>query len=482
MHELCRRLDNLPLALELAAARTRVLSPRQLLERLSGRLDLLRAGRGADPRQETLRATIEWSHDLLDEEEQRLFARFAVFVGGCTLEDAEAVADADLDTLQSLVDKSLVRMREGNRFWMLETIREFALERFEASGEASELRRRHADHYLALVPRHGWAGAGAQSIASEGGESTEELERLERDLDNIRAAISWLQDDGDADRLLRLAHAFYWTFLYIRGRITEARPMLEAALSVAGGTDAGIRADVLTTVAILTGEAGEHEPARRLAAESLELAQSLGHSARIARALRTLARYQEEPAERRRLLLECETLAREAEDDWSLAWVDTLLGVDAVEAGDWAEGWLRLSRALESFNRLGSPHALETLGELGMVAAADGRYDEARALTRDAIRGALEQGLHNFVLPCLEAAAAIAIASGAPQAAGRLLGAAAAQREGQGEYFMYRIFVEKVESDCRDALGARFEEFVGSGRALSFEEAVELALATTERG
>jgi len=147
---LCAKLDNLPLALELAAARVRVLSPEQLLERLAKRLDLLKAGRGVDPRQQTLRATIEWSHDLLDEEEQKLFARLAVFAGGCTLEAAEEVCDADLDVLQSLVDKSLVRQNES-RFWMLETIREYALEQLEASGEAEELRRRHADYFLALV-------------------------------------------------------------------------------------------------------------------------------------------------------------------------------------------------------------------------------------------------------------------------------------------------------------------------------------------
>ena len=121
--ELCARLENLPLALELAAARIRVLSPDQLVERLSRRLDLLKAGRGVDARQQTLRATIEWSHELLTDDEQRLFARLSVFTGGCTIESADSVCEADLDTLESLVDKSLVRIREGDRFWMLETIR-----------------------------------------------------------------------------------------------------------------------------------------------------------------------------------------------------------------------------------------------------------------------------------------------------------------------------------------------------------------------
>ena len=146
----CERLENLPLALELAAARVRVLRPEQLLERLSDRLDLLRAGRGADPRQQTLRATIEWSHDLLEDEERRLFTRLSVFRGGSTLEAAEEVAVAGLDTLQSLVDKSLVRHSEG-RFWMLETIREYAAERLEASDEARQLRGRHAAWFVALA-------------------------------------------------------------------------------------------------------------------------------------------------------------------------------------------------------------------------------------------------------------------------------------------------------------------------------------------
>src|SRR5881397_3627721 len=147
--ELCGRLDNLPLALELAAARVRVLTPAQILERISQRLDLFRAGRDADPRQQTLRATIAWSYDLLSTDEQRLFVRMAVFRGGCTLEAAEEVVDANLDALQSLVDKSLLRHSE-ERFWMLETIREYAHELLERGSEADAVRGRHADHYLAL--------------------------------------------------------------------------------------------------------------------------------------------------------------------------------------------------------------------------------------------------------------------------------------------------------------------------------------------
>ncbi|OLB22619.1 MAG: hypothetical protein AUH17_08315 [Actinobacteria bacterium 13_2_20CM_68_14] len=148
--ELCGRLDNLPLALELAAARVGVLAPAQILERISQRLDLFRAGRDADPRQETLRATIAWSYDLLSTDERRLFARLAVFSGGCTLAAAEQVVGADLDALQSLVDKSLLR-HSKERFWMLETIREYAHELLAGGTEGDAVRRRHADHYVELA-------------------------------------------------------------------------------------------------------------------------------------------------------------------------------------------------------------------------------------------------------------------------------------------------------------------------------------------
>ena len=154
--ELCRRLDSLPLAVELAASRVSVLSPAQILERLSNRLDLFTGGRDADPRQTTLRATIEWSHDLLTGPEQALFARLAVFAGRLHARAAEEIAGADLDTLQSLVEKSLVR-HSDDRFWMLETIRDFALEQLAAAGEMDAVGLRHARLFLAVAESSGFA-------------------------------------------------------------------------------------------------------------------------------------------------------------------------------------------------------------------------------------------------------------------------------------------------------------------------------------
>nr|MBA3412723.1 LuxR family transcriptional regulator [Actinomycetota bacterium] len=206
VHKLCGALDNLPLAVELAAARTGVLSPKQILERLSGRLDLLKGGRDADPRQRTLRATIEWSYELLSSQERQLYARLAVFPGGCTLESAEEVAEADLDTLQSLVDKSLLRYTQ-QRFWMLETIREYAVERLDESGQSEELRCRHAEHFRALAEE-------AEPDLLRNRESY--LERLEAEHDNLRAALDQLAASGEEQLDLELAAAL-WQFWYARG-------------------------------------------------------------------------------------------------------------------------------------------------------------------------------------------------------------------------------------------------------------------------
>ena len=188
---LCERLDRLPLALELAAARTKLLAPELLLGRLGERLDLLKGTRDADERHATLRATIAWSYDLLDDDERRLFARLAVFRGGCTLESAETVCAADVDTLASLLDKSLVRRRTGTlgdeRFWMLETIREFAVERFNEADDASEIRRRHADLMLQIA-----------RSAGRGEEFASDIRPALAERDDLRAALDWAEANDPA--------------------------------------------------------------------------------------------------------------------------------------------------------------------------------------------------------------------------------------------------------------------------------------------
>ncbi|HUG94543.1 MAG TPA: adenylate/guanylate cyclase domain-containing protein [Pleomorphomonadaceae bacterium] len=218
VRQLCQALDNLPLAIELAAARASVLTSVQILERLSGRLDLLKGGRDADPRQATLRATIEWSHDLLTPPEQRLFARLAVFAGGCTLEAAQAVAEADLDTLQSLVDKSLLR-HTADRFWMLETIREFAAERLAASGEADAVQTRHAEHFLALAEE---AYAERLTLMSRW------FPVMEVEHDNIRAVLDWTRVRRPAAALQLLGAVTH--FWQLGAHLSEASERTLAAL------------------------------------------------------------------------------------------------------------------------------------------------------------------------------------------------------------------------------------------------------------
>jgi predicted ATPase len=343
VYELCRALDDMPLAIELAAARASVLTPAQILERLSQRLDLLKGGRDADPRQRTLRSTIEWSHDLLDPDEQRLFARLAVFSGGCTLESAEQVTDADLDTLQSRVEKSLVR-RTDDRFWMYETIREFALERLEASDDSRDISERHAEHFLAMTEE-------AEPHLRQ--EDDEWLDRLEAEQDNVRASLEHFEAIGDPELELRLCAAF-WRVWSLRGPLKEGRRRLERALD--GDQRPTIaRADALTGAFDLAGDDGDYAASRELGEEALALHRELGNEwgvAYVQMGLGLLLSLEDQPAEARPLLEESVRGFRELGDDhWEmqtsrrLAWAYESLG-DVPRAREIHEENLRRARAM----------------------------------------------------------------------------------------------------------------------------------------
>jgi predicted ATPase/class 3 adenylate cyclase len=271
VRELCRALDQMPLAIELAAARVKALPPAKILERLGHRLDLFTGGRDADPRQRTLRSTIEWSYDLLDAGEQRLFQRLAVFAGGATLEAAEAVAEADLETLTSLIEKNLVRHADG-RYTMYETILELALERLETSGHADDVRRRHAEYFVTLAE---------DAEPHLRYEDDTWLDRLHTEQDNIRAALGHLAVVGDGGRELRLCAAFWWVWS-LRGSIKEGRRRLERALR---GRPAGptlTLANALTGAADLAGDDGDEAAERALAEEALANHRAVGNNWGIA--------------------------------------------------------------------------------------------------------------------------------------------------------------------------------------------------------
>ena len=263
---LCERLDDLPLAVELAAARTRALSPAQILERLSQRLDLLHGGRDAEPRQQTLRTTIAWSHDLLLDEEQRLFRALSVFAGGCALDAAEHVADANLDTLQSLVEKSLLRFT-NERYWMLETIREYALERLDESPDAVALRDRHGWYFLDQLEEHRPHIFGTQRA--------EMLAWFDDEEANLRSAVDRFEQTAPREAARMAGHlSYFWS---PRGRFREGRERLEALLAH-DDLDVEARAMLLCRLAIYEGRIGDPGAAESHAHEALRLAEAAGRS------------------------------------------------------------------------------------------------------------------------------------------------------------------------------------------------------------
>jgi predicted ATPase/DNA-binding NarL/FixJ family response regulator len=288
---ICRRMDGLPLALELAAARTKLLPPQALLARLGRRLPLLTGGpRDVPARQKTLRDTIAWSYDLLSDKEQRLFCRLAVFAGGCTLELAEAICDPagdlDLDILEgitSLLEKSLlkrdVRLNGEPRVAMLETIREFALDRLAAQGEEAALRARHAAVFLALAEE------------SEPHLSTKERpaweQRLATEHDNLRAALAWARDQGDVETWLRLAGALAWYWVP-RNLFAEGRAWLEGALAAGAEATLAARGGALRGAVLLAAYMGDGAAVRSRLEEATTLARTLGDARTEARSLALL--------------------------------------------------------------------------------------------------------------------------------------------------------------------------------------------------
>ncbi|MDQ3525467.1 MAG: hypothetical protein M3451_10505 [Chloroflexota bacterium] len=284
---LVRRLDGLPLAIELAAARIRTLRPDALLARLERRLPLLTGGaRDAPARQRTMRDAIAWSQDLLTPDEQVLFRRLAIFVGGCTMEAAEAVvtavdggADTVLDGITSLLDKSLVRLEsdpDGEpRYRMLETVREFGLEQLAASGEEAHVRGAHATYFLALAEKL------RPMIDSADGIPT--LRRLEAEHDNLRAAVTWALSRHEPELALRLTGAL-WKFWLVRGHLREGRRWLDSALALPATASAAARMEALYGASGIARVLGDLEGAEATVQDLLRSANAAGDARNIARA------------------------------------------------------------------------------------------------------------------------------------------------------------------------------------------------------
>ena len=382
--ELCARLDSLRLAVELAAARTKALSPAQILERLSQRLDLLKGGRDADPRQQTLRATTEWSYDLLSAEEQQLFARLSVFAGGCTLKAAEDVAQADLDTLQSLVEKSLLRFTD-ERYWMLETIREYAAEQLVESGSVGEWRSEHADFML------GWTTRAADELyVSDGAAATI---AFGREQNNLRAALTWLLDSGDFEALLLLVRhaAHFWE---IRGEWAEGRRWATVALD--HGVDPPSRARVLNMAGTFARHGRSWDLARAYQLESLSIFRSLGDlnpTVSVLGGLSNIAAELGDNAEAERWLEEAMSVARECGSERLIAMCTGNLADLAVRRGDDARGLELAAAAVDEYRGLGwGPGLAWSLYLQALCLMRLGQDQESARLAREALRLAHESG------------------------------------------------------------------------------------------
>jgi predicted ATPase/class 3 adenylate cyclase len=472
---ICRRLDELPLALELAAARVKALSSGQILERLEQRLPLLTGGaRDLPERQRTLRATIAWSHELLSPAEQRLFSRLAVFSGGCTLDAAEQVAEADLDTLQSLVDKSLVR-QTAERFWLLETIREYALEQLEQGGDANVLRRRHAEHFRGLAEE-------AERERAEGGEEVGLLERLEAEHDNFRTALSWAATVPAPSFELALAGALE-PFWRLRGHISEGRRWLETALLRGGEAPASLRTKALDAAAGLAYRQGDNKRSTELWEEALAVCRETSDKPRTARVLAELGgvAVAEGDYERARTVYE-ESIAvfRDAGDLRALTVTLSNLASVANLQGEYERGSRLAQEALVLSREHGQKESISVvLHNLGRAALRQHRCDEARELLAESLETAEALGFKEIIAYCLAGFAEIAAAAERWEEAARLIGAAEVLLEqlgiplGPEERDGYEATVALLETQLRpDELAAAN----AAGRALGTEQAIAYAL------
>jgi predicted ATPase/class 3 adenylate cyclase len=524
--EICVRLDGLPLAIELAAARIKLLSPQAICSRLGKPLRFLTGGaRDLPERQRTLRGAIAWSYTLLDKSEQALFTRLSVFSGGCALEAVEAVRDAEgdlfidvLEGLSSLVDKSLLRHQEGveeePRFVMLETIREYARERLEVSGNAEEIRRMHAEYFLALAER-------GESKLREPEEATW-LERLDEEHDNMRAALSWTLQSEEVELGLRLAGAL-WQFWDMRGYYGEGRRWLEEALAK-DGRASGARAKALEGVGWLADLQGDIDRAVAAAEEGLRLgARAKIHSSDKASFLRILgsAAYVSGDHERAtRLYEESLALSREARDERSIASSLLQLGNVSSDLGDHEEAktfyeeGLALSRKLDDKALLASAlisvgaeyllqgdheqgailneeaarlyrergnrgHLQYALDNLGWAALMRGDQQQADVLHRESLALSRQLGDKLVAAEALEGLACSASARGEAKRVARLFGAAEALREVVGyrqeprEHAMREPYLAAARPRLSEA---RWDAAWAEGRRLGFEEAITYAL------
>jgi predicted ATPase/DNA-binding CsgD family transcriptional regulator len=518
-----QRVDGLPLAIELAAARVKLLSPQSLLARLERPLALLTGGaRDLPARQQTIRQTIAWSYDLLGPDEQRLLRQLSVFVGGWTMDSAEAVCGPECDVLagmSALHDHALVTQRAPpggvERFDMLEMVREFALERLNESGDVDEVQARHAEYFTRLAEQ-------AYPELSKGSNQRYWLDRLEDDHDNFRAALDWAISYDDATTAHRLAVALK-PFWRLRGYFQEARGWLETVVAVPGEVSPDARAQAFSALGVMLTELGEFDAASRwhdraielyqdtgdlsglakaylhaggtalyrgdfdqaadLGARALAAARAAGDRQQIMNALGTLgviAMRNDDLRHAEALFTEALQIAREIGDQngraismWLLGWV-FLFQHKLDAASRWAEQFVALARELGDVFGLASGVQL-----LGYIDLEREDYSQAERCFIESLRAVWQARSMRSIAECLEGLAGTAAGTGASERAARLLGAAAALRERVGTPIRVRQVerYERTVAAARAGLSeAEFTALHAEGGAWPLEQAISYAL------
>jgi len=502
--QICRQLEGIPLAIELAAARMGVLSAEQLAERLDDPLKLLTGGdRTTTLRQRSWRATLEWSHELLSEPERKLFRRLSVFAGGWTLEAAEEVCSGEgiehddvLDILSKLVDKSLVVAgageERGPRFRMLEPVRQYSQERLEESGTAERLRERHAEYYLAIAEEPDGEEADTRV---KGAPPLAWLKRMETEHDNLRVALSgWLYTDAEPDARcaelgLRLAVALSWFWLTL-GSLMEGRTYLERALSRRGPTTTRLRARALNGTAWIAIAQGDYGAAKALLEKGLALYRELGDEEGIASALTNLGLIalwdQRDDIPVTVVIEELGELKPRLKNRNTLAYLLVLEGMIALSR-DVVEGAVTLhEQSLDLFRETQDKWGIITcLGHLGLLALIRGDYERAAPLLRDTLRLRWESDYTVPIQLSLHMLASVAASRGHPVRAAQLWGAVEGMEEAYGVHIT-AIALSLSNYEGRLSLArSQLDEEIWSeawaqGKAMALEQAVEYALSEAE--
>jgi non-specific serine/threonine protein kinase len=488
--QVCQRLDGIPLAIELAAARVKLLSVEKISARLDNRFDLLTSGsRTAFPRHRTLQAAIDWSYDLLPHQEQTLFRRLAVFVGGCTLEQAQAICSGDgieadeiLDLLTNLVDKSLVMVHKqtgGSRFQMLETIREYARKK---SPDLTETRNRHLDFYMRF----------GEEIEPKlhGGEQTLWLNKLELEHDNLRAALDWSLTGGELESGLRLASVL-WLFWDIHGYHLEGRVWLDRLLIKRQGpvpapsTSAWAR--VLYVAGHLRQRQGDFEQARKQYTASLSIYQQLEDEKQVAVVLRGLgeiAQDEGDPVSAKKYYEQSLALCRSLDDIKGISIALGHLAIFAFLQSDYEQAAILCQETLAIGRERASNRTMAiALTTLGFVSWGMGELEHAETQFAEALASQAELTDKRVAQYSFIGIALVALGSNHPSRAARLFGAADSLREKLGtplppsQRNRYDLLVESIRAQLN---ASTFEKAWAEGRAMTLEQGIEFALNKSE--